>query len=374
MGKLRHVLIRDHVRLWPENGPGRRWAAYVPREDEGLDARVRALVDCLGDARSTAYLSAIVREEAAHALGELGWRARPALPALAARLDRDLPSVRAAAARALGLLGDRSAVPRLEAHAHDPDPVVRRAVAEALACLGTQNPKLLWMRPCIGVVYRSPGEEPDRRWFRAATQQASEATEEERGAVVRALDGLLRARAYGRTRARRAEDLRGSVLELVAATLDQAILTLSRARDEMSGRRPSRGPADGRDRGETPLHIAALLGLNEVVAMLLREGADPNVGRFSDAWTPLHAAALAGHADIVDALLAHGADPDGTHPTMHESPLHVAAEQGHVGVVERLLAAGCDPEAPSPGTGVTALRAAMAGGHVGVVRAMLTKR
>jgi len=343
----------------------------VGRGGAGLDARVRALIECLRDTRSTPYLSAVVREEAAHALGELGWRARQAGPALAARLDHALPNVRCAAARALGLLGDRAAAARLESHRHDAHPLVRRAVAEALVCLGQPCRKGLWARPRIAVVYRSPGEAPDQQWFRAAMHQAREATEDEREAVIRALDGLVHARACRRTGSRRAEELRGSVLQLVASALDQAIVALSRARDEVCGRSQALGALQGRDMGETPLHIAALLGLSDVAAMLLREGADPDAGRFSDAWTPLHAAALAGNDDIVQALLDHGASPNGTDPAGYETPLHVAAEHGHSAVAGRLTAAGADPQARSPETGLTPLQVALTRGHAAVVRAML---
>ena len=53
----------------------------------------------------------------------------------------------------------------------------------------------------------------------------------------------------------------------------------------------------------TPLHVAAFLGKESMVAYLLRHGADPNA-RNGDGDTPLHKAALVGNLRIVYQLLA----------------------------------------------------------------------
>lgn len=57
-----------------------------------------------------------------------------------------------------------------------------------------------------------------------------------------------------------------------------------------------------------PLHSAVTARAQEIVAMLLVAGADPNA-RQSHAYTPLHSAAYQGLTDIALLLIAHGADP-----------------------------------------------------------------
>ena len=60
--------------------------------------------------------------------------------------------------------------------------------------------------------------------------------------------------------------------------------------------------------GSTLLATAALMGHTEIVALLLKHGADINA-RSRDGGTPLHAAAFLGRAEIVKLLLDKGADP-----------------------------------------------------------------
>lgn len=60
----------------------------------------------------------------------------------------------------------------------------------------------------------------------------------------------------------------------------------------------------------TVLHSAAQIGGEELLAPLLRAGADPNLGEASSLNTPLHCAVVAGNASAVAFLLAHGADAE----------------------------------------------------------------
>ena len=110
--------------------------------------------------------------------------------------------------------------------------------------------------------------------------------------------------------------------------------------------------------GTRPLHYAAQNRRLEIVAELLKAGADPNARTETRTWlrdrgTALHHAADGGNVEIVIALLRAGADPnakDGAGWT----PLHYAAFDGHAQIVTRLLDAGADPKA-TDGRGRTPL-------------------
>jgi ankyrin repeat protein len=61
------------------------------------------------------------------------------------------------------------------------------------------------------------------------------------------------------------------------------------------------------ERGDTPLHHAALAGRVSAAELLLDHGADLNArNRFGA--TPLHRAAMRGHLEVVRLLIARGAD------------------------------------------------------------------
>ena len=76
--------------------------------------------------------------------------------------------------------------------------------------------------------------------------------------------------------------------------------------------------------GSTPLHCATWKGHLDVVALLLKSGADVNAVNENEHWgtTPLHAAAHANQAAIARLLLEHGAnlkakDKEGRTPMFH---------------------------------------------------------
>ena len=82
--------------------------------------------------------------------------------------------------------------------------------------------------------------------------------------------------------------------------------------------------------GSTPLHCATWKGHTEMVAFLLKSGADVNAHNRNDHWgtTPLHAAAHANQGAIAQLLIDNGADVNaqdmnGKTP-MHHTTFHNA--------------------------------------------------
>ncbi|MDC0065918.1 ankyrin repeat domain-containing protein, partial [Verrucomicrobia bacterium] len=64
----------------------------------------------------------------------------------------------------------------------------------------------------------------------------------------------------------------------------------------------------GEDVGTPPLHIAALVGSNEIVELLITKGADVNAKEEEEGWTPLFVAVGDGYKKIIELLIANGAD------------------------------------------------------------------
>lgn len=98
-------------------------------------------------------------------------------------------------------------------------------------------------------------------------------------------------------------------------------------------------------RGLLPIHRAAAAGAADIVALLVRAGANPNApsgkgGTWAGA-RPLHYAALYGKAEAAQLLLAKGAHIDETTDS-GATPLHLAAWSGEARVLRTLLIAGAD--------------------------------
>jgi ankyrin repeat protein len=88
---------------------------------------------------------------------------------------------------------------------------------------------------------------------------------------------------------------------------------------------------------ESPLMLAAIMGMTEVCRLLIAADADVN----KPGWTALHYAASKGHLDIMNLLLENHAYIDADSPN-GTTPLMMAAQYGTPAGVKLLLDAGAD--------------------------------
>ncbi|XP_063394424.1 ankyrin repeat domain-containing protein 12-like isoform X4 [Cydia fagiglandana] len=95
------------------------------------------------------------------------------------------------------------------------------------------------------------------------------------------------------------------------------------------------------ERGETPLHVAAIRGDHDQVKKLLDQGQDPDVPDFAG-WTPLHEACIYGWYQVVIVLVKGGANVN-ARGLDDDTPLHDATTSGNLKMVKFLVEHGADP-------------------------------
>eukprot|EP00752_Nemacystus_decipiens_P006553 g5900.t1 len=123
--------------------------------------------------------------------------------------------------------------------------------------------------------------------------------------------------------------------------------------------------------GDTPLILASSRGHLSIVQTLLGAGADVHTRNTAAGRAALYRAAGKGHDEIVGILLQNGADKD-VLTTNGTSPLWKAAAKGHISVVVTLVAAGADVNIPSA-DGSVPLHHVAGGGHVEVLSSLLRR-
>ncbi len=120
--------------------------------------------------------------------------------------------------------------------------------------------------------------------------------------------------------------------------------------------------------GFTILIFAVMEGDAGTVKWLLDHGADPS-GGITDI-TALHMAAQMGHNDIVTLLLAKGADKDALESSMQATPMILAAAAGQTIAVKHLIFSGAD-KTKRDSSGMAAIHYAASNGHVDVVKTLI---
>ncbi|XP_058530472.1 ankyrin repeat domain-containing protein 27 isoform X2 [Ochotona princeps] len=120
--------------------------------------------------------------------------------------------------------------------------------------------------------------------------------------------------------------------------------------------------------GYSPLHVAALHGRADLIALLLKHGAYTGANSASQA-VPLHLACQKGHFQVVKCLLDSHAKPN-KRDLSGNTPLIYACAGGHHEVAALLLQHGASINA-SNNKGNTALHEAVMGRHVFVVELLL---
>jgi ankyrin repeat protein len=124
--------------------------------------------------------------------------------------------------------------------------------------------------------------------------------------------------------------------------------------------------------GETPLIVAAALGSDEIVGILLENGAQVNDKDKRQSATALHAATMRGKVSTVRILLQKGADINAKgHDDL--TPLMVAALAVNVELVKLLIDSGADLESKDKTHGVTALHIAALKGNLNMTKILLDK-
>ena len=121
------------------------------------------------------------------------------------------------------------------------------------------------------------------------------------------------------------------------------------------------------NKDQTPLHMAAGMGSEELVGALMEQGNVNTTDKHG--WTPLHIALQYRHAEIVEILLEAGAQA-GFQTPVGRTPLHVALEHCDVTSAKLLLRYGSYKDSADE-SGMTALHLAARDGYKDIVLSLV---
>lgn len=122
--------------------------------------------------------------------------------------------------------------------------------------------------------------------------------------------------------------------------------------------------------GHTALHLAALQGCGDIVALLLRYGADVSAQNKIHRQIPLHLAVNKRHTPVVELLLQAGSNVNQAEGKERLTPLHQSVKKGDIELTWTLLEHGADVNAAGL-AGWTALHYAADGKHSELVALLL---
>ena len=126
------------------------------------------------------------------------------------------------------------------------------------------------------------------------------------------------------------------------------------------------------ENGETALIFASSNGHYPVVKILHQKGADPNI-HDNNGWTALILSSENGHQQIVELLLEKQVDPNVQNSKNGRTALIQASQNGHYQVIVILLKKGADPNIHD-NDGWTALILSSENGHQQIVELLLEKQ
>jgi hypothetical protein len=122
--------------------------------------------------------------------------------------------------------------------------------------------------------------------------------------------------------------------------------------------------------GWSSLHHAVATGNDEIVSVILREGADVNQDNHLG-WAPIHMACAHGRVAALPLLISNGAQLDAvTRQPPEWTPLHFAAANGELEAVDLLIKGKADTNAKAAGAW-TPLHLASMNGHTSVAVALM---
>jgi len=116
-----------------------------------------------------------------------------------------------------------------------------------------------------------------------------------------------------------------------------------------------------KENGKSSLHYAAESGHEDLVGLLLDQGANINIQNPKNGSTPLHLASFYGHSSVVSLLMKRGCNPNV--PNNHQvTALHAACDNNKIACVEALIKGGANMESKDK-KGATPLHYAVAQGN-----------